>query len=485
MSRENGYTHNQALFGEPIYGGKLTLQLFYANSTMCSDTDADSSRWVRISKNPESKNLESAFILMVDRGDCTFVSKARRAQHAGAAGVVIADNRCLCTDHSCHSVIACENQEPMMADDGSGADITIPVLMITKMDGESFKDQLIKSGNIMLVQMSWALPNPDDRVEWSLWTSPIDENTVTFTQDFLPISEKLGSRAYFEPHYMLSSGSSLNCEANENLCNSMCTNKGRYCFSDSNPDPTSSYGLLGSDVVKETLRRICIFKHYGSDFIGNFDSNIGLSWWRYVNLFHQRCGLEHFKDQECIAVVMHLVGIDAHVIDSCMDQSGGVTEDIENTLLQAELEEKDDFEVIVSPSVYVNTVIKRGSVSAPSVFSTICAGYAADTQPQVCACAAIQERGKMLACVSRDGNPEPSENRAVSIKNVSPAAFAGIVLSIILIMILASFIYWNRTQKQLKEQVQKILSEYMPLDDIDAETPEAGRSALRHQSEYF
>lgn len=66
---------------------------------------------------------------MVDRGGCTFVQKVRNAQRVGAAGVMIADNTCLCSFQDvCHPDPGhdCEIREPIMADDGSGSDISIP-----------------------------------------------------------------------------------------------------------------------------------------------------------------------------------------------------------------------------------------------------------------------------------------------------------------------------------------------------------------------
>ena len=59
------------------------------------------------------------------------VLQVRRAQHLGAAGVIIADNTCLCSDVDSKICTKspdtpCEQVEPIMADDGSGADIAIP-----------------------------------------------------------------------------------------------------------------------------------------------------------------------------------------------------------------------------------------------------------------------------------------------------------------------------------------------------------------------
>jgi len=72
-------------------------------------------------------------IALIDRGTCPFVTKSRNAQSAGALGVIIADNRketCL---------------PPGLGDDGTGADITIPVISVTQDQGDAFDAQLAQS----------------------------------------------------------------------------------------------------------------------------------------------------------------------------------------------------------------------------------------------------------------------------------------------------------------------------------------------------
>jgi hypothetical protein len=67
-------------------------------------------------------------VAMVDRGICTFVSKARKVQEAGATGMIIVDNsRSTCIP-------------PSMG--GDATDITIPVLSIGANDGDILKAQL-------------------------------------------------------------------------------------------------------------------------------------------------------------------------------------------------------------------------------------------------------------------------------------------------------------------------------------------------------
>lgn len=67
-------------------------------------------------------------VAMIDRGNCTFVFKARNAQAAGAIGAVIVDNsRETCT--------------PLTLG-GDATDITIPVFSISATDGDVLKAQL-------------------------------------------------------------------------------------------------------------------------------------------------------------------------------------------------------------------------------------------------------------------------------------------------------------------------------------------------------
>ncbi|HSP13656.1 MAG TPA: PA domain-containing protein [Thermoanaerobaculia bacterium] len=75
-------------------------------------------------------------IALVDRGTCTFVTKARNAQAAGATGVVIVDNKrdtCL---------------PPGMA--GDDATITIPIISISADDGAAIRQQLTAGVRAML-----------------------------------------------------------------------------------------------------------------------------------------------------------------------------------------------------------------------------------------------------------------------------------------------------------------------------------------------
>lgn len=85
---------------------------------------------------PMNGPLDRSPILMLDRGNCTFVTKTRNAQNAGARIALIVDNREEKMD------------DLMMADDGTGSDIFIPALLIKKSDGKIIKDYLEEKADI-------------------------------------------------------------------------------------------------------------------------------------------------------------------------------------------------------------------------------------------------------------------------------------------------------------------------------------------------
>jgi hypothetical protein len=69
-------------------------------------------------------------IFLVDRGECTFVTKVRNIEKAGGSLAVIIDDQ----NEDIKHVI--------MSDDGTGTGIRIPAMIIGKKDGQILKDFL-------------------------------------------------------------------------------------------------------------------------------------------------------------------------------------------------------------------------------------------------------------------------------------------------------------------------------------------------------
>mmetsp|Transcript_6355 Transcript_6355/g.9659 ORF Transcript_6355/g.9659 Transcript_6355/m.9659 type:complete len:537 (+) Transcript_6355:2-1612(+) len=456
---QNGYDHREALFGLPPYGGSIQQNVYYADSTMC-DTNTDYSRGGFPTRdNDESGSMapwKSPFILMIDRGDCTFVKKVRNAQKSGAAAVLIADSTCLCdAGDACTPDVEgeeCESKEPIMADDGSGSDITIPSFLMFKQDSDPIKKYL-KGDGIVRMEMAWALPRPDSTVEYELWTTPKDAISKPIQQNFREVAVALGTHAKFTPHMYIYDGIFAGCQSpdGKDQCYNLCTNEGRYCATD--PDDDLDKGLSGADVVTESLRRACIWSEYGKD-------GIGLPWWDYVDEFYFRCDTEEFfRNEDCIKDAMKHASVEWNKVQSCMDDAGGLEGNVINKVLENELAARTTTGVVILPSFYVNSAPLRGALTTNEVFEAICAGYAAGSEPEVCMkcnkCDSVEKCVSIGHCPGAPG----------SMDTVSVPVFAGALLSVVLCFSCVGIIQWQRQQMQMRSQVRGILAEYMPLDE--------------------
>jgi hypothetical protein len=459
--RDGGYDHREALFGIPPYGGSLTQTVYYAESDLC-DPNVNTRGGVperAVDETGEQIPWPYPYILMVDRGSCTFTTKVRNAQRSGAAGVIIADDSCLCSaGPACVSEEECEEREPIMADDGSGHDISIPSFLMFKQDADKLKDALEQNVMIQL-QMSWALPTPDDRVEYTLWTTPTELVSREFELQFKHAAKALGKHAQFTPHMYVYDGVKSNCvdEEGENQCYNLCTNNGRYCATD--PDNDLDAGISGADVIKESLRRICVWSEYGES------DGIGEQWWDYINEFAYRCSNEFFTDDQCIADALLHAHIDRKKIEKCMNDSGGVDGDNENSLLEMELTAKDEFGVVILPAAYVNGVSIRGALEFPTIFGAICSGYKSGTVPNVCKqCELCPDK---LTCAEKQTCGELVKANTA----VSSSTFSYSLLAVIAMFSLLALVQWKRSQYAVRNQVRGIIAEYMPLDeDKDTDT---------------
>jgi len=189
-----------------------------------------------------------------------------------------------------------------------------------------------------------------------------------------------GKHAQFTPYYYVYDGIFAGCRGSEgeNQCYNLCTNNGRYCSTD--PDDDLDRGISGADVVTESLRQICIWKLYGDD-------GVGLPWWNYVQEFNYRCDSndsKFFTNEECIKDAMQRSGVDYSKVQKCMDDSGGVNEDVQNTILEKELSARETTGVLILPSFYVNQAPIRGALTVGGSFNAICAGFVAGSEPEVC-----------------------------------------------------------------------------------------------------
>lgn len=100
-------------------------------------------------------------IIMVDRGNCHFVTKVENLQKIGARAAIVADN-------------LDEFVSVVMANDGQGWTVNIPSFFVTKRVGDRLKEYMKENPKEkVFMSVNLQMANPDNRVEYELWYSSI------------------------------------------------------------------------------------------------------------------------------------------------------------------------------------------------------------------------------------------------------------------------------------------------------------------------
>ena len=355
-----------------------------------------------------------AAILVLDRGGCPFTDKAYYAQSAGADALIVVDsvNEPLVTMD-----VGDDEQSSQYA-----ANISIPVGLITKRDGDAFKG-VLTAGTSVLAVLDWTdiLPHPDERVEWEFWTNSGDEcgpkcdQQKQFLSDFRPIAKKLEQDGYtsFTPHYI-----TWLCPPDliqDPACVAQCINNGRYCCPD--PDGDFHSGYSGRDVVIENLRTLCVFD------VANA-TGASWKWWDYVTQFGNRCTMEsgNYGVEACATAILDTLGLDVEAWRACV---GDPDANDQNALLDeqqhAQIGTDGRSDVSILPTVVINQEQYRGKIIGSDVLRAICAGFAAGTEPGVCDGSDACDGGGIAECALNTETGHTScQNSGASYKCVCP-----------------------------------------------------------------
>ena len=302
------------------------------------------------------------------------------------------------------------------------ANISIPVGLITKRDGDAFKG-VLTAGTSVLAVLDWTdiLPHPDERVEWEFWTNSGDEcgpkcdQQKQFLSDFRPIAKKLEQDGYtsFTPHYI-----TWLCPPDliqDPACVAQCINNGRYCCPD--PDGDFHSGYSGRDVVIENLRTLCVFD------VANA-TGASWKWWDYVTQFGNRCTMEsgNYGVEACATAILDTLGLDVEAWRACV---GDPDANDQNALLDeqqhAQIGTNGRSDVSILPTVVINQEQYRGKIIGSDVLRAICAGFAAGTEPGVCDGSDACDGGGIAECALNTETGHTScQNSGASYKCVCP-----------------------------------------------------------------
>ncbi|KAA3454623.1 vacuolar-sorting receptor 1-like [Gossypium australe] len=358
-------------FGVPKHGGTLVGTVVYpeANKRGCIDFD-------QFGMSFKSRRGALPIVLLLDRGDCFFALKALSAQQAGAAAILIADDRN-------EPLINLNTPEETPAFAEYVQDISIPSALITKSLGDRIKEALSNWDHVD-INLHWREPllRPDELVEYEFWTNgdyecgPTCDSQLEFINNFKGAAQILEQKGYtrFTPHYM-----TWYCPASFILtkqCKTQCINHGRYCAPDLKHYPNRGYD--GKDIVIQNLRQACLFK------VAN-ESGKPWLWWDYVTDFAIRCKWIDKYTKECADKVIRSLGIDVTKIDDCI---GDIEADAQNPILEAEqkaqIGESNRGDVTMLPTLMINNRQYRGKLEKGAVLKAICAGFQDATEQAIC-----------------------------------------------------------------------------------------------------
>mgnify|MGYP000863899878 CR=1 FL=1 len=212
-------------------------------------------------------------MILVDRGECTFVTKTRNIERAGGQLALVVDN----SEHDIQDII--------MSDDGTGQGLRIPSMIISMKDGQLLKDFLstASTDEISKVQLTaqFEMANPDNSVDVKFWYTTNDDKSLQFVKDmgkYIMAADKSERGIDFEPKFV--HWSCPFCDSDFKRLN--CVSDGKYCGMNHENGNSSVTALTGKEVVLENLRQYCVYK------VSESDSSY-YRFFNYVTMVHSLC----------------------------------------------------------------------------------------------------------------------------------------------------------------------------------------------------
>lgn len=107
-------------------------------------------------------------IVLVERGNCSFVDKVRNVESSGGSLAVIIDDH----NEDISNVI--------LSDDGTGMGIRIPSMIIGKYDGGILMDYIKDGNRDATLSAEFVVDNPENIVELEFWFSSYNQKALDF-----------------------------------------------------------------------------------------------------------------------------------------------------------------------------------------------------------------------------------------------------------------------------------------------------------------
>ena len=314
---------------------------------------------------------ESPFI-MVQEGNCTLFEKLRNIESAGGHLAVIISDKL-------------EKVEGIfISDEGTGADINIPAVLIARSDGRVLANYYINHVQSheeikdIRIEVQFENENLDNTVKYDLWYAPNQESAYLFLREFRDLQKALGDNAILGVHFFTYPHFSYNPYAKQDFKD--CLGSGLYCIR-----PGKSGVNLGSYIVRESIVQKCIYNYAYED---KKKPKRDL-FWNYMDNFYEKCVKGRKFDYMCTDEVLKKVGIPTKNIYQCYNDSFYEYKNENNYELYSKNEFLDnDYDlrkknfVSKSPSITINERLYLGKWDAGYIFESLCASLI--EKPEAC-----------------------------------------------------------------------------------------------------
>ena len=316
---------------------------------------------------------DSPFII-VKKGLCSVTQKVKNIEEAGGHAAIIVDDK---------------NEPPekmFLADDGYGADISIPAVLISLSDGqkliEYYSNHLHDKSHRIRLEIHFIVEKTDNTVKYDIWFTPDQENVYRFLIDFERYQKLLDENAILGVHYITYPYFSY--QPNSNTPIDDCLGSGLYCV---RPGNTITDGAL---IALESIKQKCIYKYTYENKPSSISKNL---FWKYMVTFYEKCIFNtNYFDKMCSDTILNSIGINNREIEECISDSfiGSSYEKqkqnsnkiLKNKILDEEYEIRKKNYITRVPSLTINGKLYDGSWKPEYVFDALCASL--NKKPYVC-----------------------------------------------------------------------------------------------------
>ena len=237
-----------------------------------------------------------------------------------------------------------------MGNDGSGDDILIPAVMISKEDGmilQQFMKDISNNTNLLTTielsinfeMLAWRKARID------LFYTSSDFKVYDLLKEFTKYQNLLENKDIIIPH--LISFSDFQYSPNETKNRENCLGFGKYCS-----EPIKEKGITSENIIMENIRQMCVF-------------NVGRTtnqelYLKYMLKFHDWCRDLDFTEKCSDNILSLEMKNDMDEIQKCVKNSFSgnylfkLDQNKTNLFLDDSLKTLKNYEVYFLPSIFVN-----------------------------------------------------------------------------------------------------------------------------------